>query len=358
LANELDNQVAPSPINNSFPPEESAIDAKIVEAPPSPLPNDDLGRPDPLVFEKRNRQKPSWIPVKKIKSNPFRRGGEVLNTVYIARPGENLRIISQKIYGDKSKASLLERNNSYLAGGVDPGDKVYYNSPNRPGDVAPPIKAYHEDLGLAPQVYTTVANDDMRRLGAKLLGFQSGWKEIWAINPNVASKSTLPPGIELRYWTGTEQNIIADTFSDVDDEPVVGQSFEDEVDFQGDVLDEVAAIEEEALPEPVVSELDEGLEELEDEENAFTADIGGDSPGQDPNLKGDGSGQGAVAGTVGSSGAAQAANKRVKPKGKNRLLVIGAFGLGLIFLVALVAVAIKNRKEDDGLPPSMEYTQV
>lgn len=365
LANQLDNQnfnppPAPSNIQGGG---QSPIDTKIVEAPPSPLPNDDLGRPDPLVLESRGAQRPSWIPVKKIKTTPFKRSGDILNTVYIARPGDSLKSISGKIYGDKSKASLLEKNNSYLAGGVDPGDKVYYNSPNRPGDSVGPIKTFHEDQGLTPQIYTTKANDDMRRLGAKLLGFQAGWKEIWAINPNVASKSTLPPGIELRYWTGNESTGLADNSLDenpggafgADDEPEI-DSFDEELESDLDPLDEVAAIEEEALPEPLVEELEEDfgddLGDVEADESAFAA-----APsGGDPNLGSGGSGSNGVGGAAGRTGGSQGASVK-KSKGKS-LLTTGAFGLGFIFLAALVAVAIKNRKEDEGLPPSMEYTQV
>ena len=149
------------------------------------LPQDDLGQADPIVppddYDEPATQ--SWIPVVKIKTDPFFRNQRLMNAVYIVRPDDSMDSISQKIFG-ANRVSELNADNVHLAKGIDPGDKVYYNSPNRTEDKSQ-LKVYYEDIGLQAQYYKTQKNDNMRRLGSKLLGFADGWKELWAINFNV-----------------------------------------------------------------------------------------------------------------------------------------------------------------------------
>ena len=124
------------------------------------LPQDDLGDPDPIIEpdEDDGPEAPSWIPVVKIKTDPHYKNGQLMNAVYIARPGDNdMKTISDKIYNE-DRVAELNKNNTHLAKGIDPGDKVYYNSPNRPEDNSV-LKVYYADIGLPPQYYTTAAND-------------------------------------------------------------------------------------------------------------------------------------------------------------------------------------------------------
>lgn len=138
-----------------------------------------------------------WIPVKKIKDEAFTRAGANLNRVYIARPGDDIRSISQKIYGSDRSSDLLAWN-SHLNRGVDTGDKVYYSSPRDPNDNR--ILTFYEDVGVAPQVYVSTEGDNIRRVSKELLGSSESWKEIWATNMNVESKGDIPAGLQLRYW--------------------------------------------------------------------------------------------------------------------------------------------------------------
>ena len=141
---------------------------------------------------------PQRIPVKKIKTYPFTRGGILANAVYIARSGDNLSSISQTIYGNDRTSELLTVNPN-LHRGVDVGDKVYYNSPNRPQD-GENLFFYYEDIGAIPQQHTTSRNENIRDLAESLFGERESWKELWATNPDVQSKWTLPAGLVLRHW--------------------------------------------------------------------------------------------------------------------------------------------------------------
>ena len=141
---------------------------------------------------------PQRIPVKKIKSYPYRRAGALVNAVYIARSGDDLSLISQKIFGTDRTAELLAINPN-LQRGVDVGDKVYYNSPNRPND-SDNLLFYYEDIGMQSQQYNVARNDNIRDLAEQFFGERESWKELWATNSQVESKWNLPEGIVLRYW--------------------------------------------------------------------------------------------------------------------------------------------------------------
>jgi|GEM_PF-2738836 len=300
-----------------------------------PLPQDDLGNPDPLITSTEvDVPSRDWIPVKKIKTEPFSRNGRLLNAVYIARPGDSLETISQKIFGIDKSSELLA-DNSYLQNGIDPGDKVYYTSTSRPADKSI-IKVFYEDVGLQAKTYLTETNDDMRRLGSKLLGFQEGWKEIWAINPNVISKSGLTPGIELRYWKGDEGQMLAKASVD-EDQPV----FEEPPAFAEEVFDEPEIPQIEDLPpEPAFADVDP--EPL---------------PADDPSIAGlTDPNEGSLVGEVASE--PEAREKAIR---KNEDMSLGTIGMVALIILAgagLLSIQIKNRKAQQMAPPSMEFTQV
>ncbi len=140
----------------------------------------------------------TWVPVKKIASAPFEKGGQLLNTVYIVRPGDDISSTSQKIYGmDKSQDILAA--NPHLNRSFTTGDKLYYNSPNRSGDNSQML-TYYEDSGIPAQTYVTQEGDNIRSLGKTLLGDSNSWKELWATNASIDSKSDLSGGMEIRYF--------------------------------------------------------------------------------------------------------------------------------------------------------------
>ena len=327
----------------------------------SSLPQDDLGEADPISPDEGEKEEtPGWVPVVKIKTDPFFRNNLLINAVYIVRPQDTMESIGKKIYGDGGRVEELNANNSHLARGIDPGDKVYYNSPNRPEDKSQ-LKFFYEDVGLEPQFYKTKEGDNMRRLGSRLLGFADGWKEIWAINQNVDSKTILPGGLQLRYWTGNEAPLqqIADVEEPVSqgvEENNVGGSVEmpkepEEVGTTGVVTSppsepqtppesplppEPELPAEPPLPEPQMNMPENDLEpsEIADTDTFPESDAGMEQQ-QTP-------GPGAMSATEAES-----------------LVSVGALALLLLAGVILVVIQIKKRSGATTLnPSSLEYTQV
>ncbi|MFK8138918.1 MAG: hypothetical protein AB8E15_11195 [Bdellovibrionales bacterium] len=147
--------------------------------------------------------KPSWIPVKKIDSFPRTKMGKPLNTVYIVRPGDSPEEVAIKTLGSPD-TEMLYGFSPHLRRSFKVGDKVYYNSPNRPGDSSRVI-TYYEDNNIPSSTYFARSGENIRAVSSNLLGDPGSWKEIWATNPSVDSKGILDSDIELTYWpTGSE----------------------------------------------------------------------------------------------------------------------------------------------------------
>ncbi len=147
---------------------------------------------------KTESPKPASVPLQKVPTSPWTEKGVLLNTVYFARPGDNLKKVSQMIYGaDKSK-ELKKVNASLKSRKLRPGDKIYYNSPHRADDSAKLI-TYYEDTGVAPETYVAKKGDNIRKIAKKLLSYDNAWREVWATNA-VESKGKLDEGTELHYW--------------------------------------------------------------------------------------------------------------------------------------------------------------
>lgn len=129
---------------------------------------------------------------------PYAFGDGFVNTIYIARPKEKLKDISQTIYGsDKTKE--LKKINSFLkARAPRAGDKIAYVSPNRPTDSSKTI-TYYEDTGMIPETYVAQKGDNLRKVSKKLLGYDNAWKEIWSTN-TMESKTKLAEGETFKYW--------------------------------------------------------------------------------------------------------------------------------------------------------------
>jgi LPXTG-motif cell wall-anchored protein len=138
------------------------------------------------------------LPLAHIKDAPFEKGGQLLNTVYIAREGDDLAGISQKLFGE-DKTKQLKKANPNLKKGVKTGDKVYFNSPSRPDDHERMITVY-EDQGLPASTYTTKEGDSLKSLASEWYGTEASYKELYAINKGLSSPNDLPPGTELQYW--------------------------------------------------------------------------------------------------------------------------------------------------------------
>ncbi len=315
------------------------------------VPQEDLGIADPILpdddFEADSNTGQNWIPVVKIKQDPFFRNERLINAVYIARPGDDVGTVSTKIYNEDKTKEILE-DNPHLSKGMDPGDKVYYNSPNRPDDRSA-LKVYYADVGLPPQYYKTEKDDNMRRLGSKLLGFADGWKEVWAINPQVDSKTILPAGVELKYWTGHEQKQelemaavepekVEETAKPMEPAPVEQDDFNAGVDESSETA--MGTVKDpfddgNLPPEPPLPEAQIAMPEPEP-----VPDI---EPFPEEGLE---ETPGPVAGTASQSQ-------------DSSLFTVGALALLVLAGVGLVAIQIKRRKDATGVTPqSLEYTQV
>lgn len=147
------------------------------------------------------------ISLKKIKTEPYEVSGILVNAVYIARPSDTLKSISQKIYGT-DKTTELKTINTYLTRKVKVGDKIYYNSPNRPTDNVQ-LLFYPQDANIQMQTYVTNEGDNIRTVSSQLLGYKDAWKEVWSTNPNVESKELVPAGLQLAYYPSLNEGDLA-----------------------------------------------------------------------------------------------------------------------------------------------------
>ena len=142
------------------------------------------------------------VSVKKIKNAPYRKSGFLVNAVYLARSGDTIEAVSQKIYGQDRSTDLYSINPHFRSRSLKTGDKVYYPSPQRPNDSSQ-LLIYYEDIGLPPSYYTLERGRNIRSAAKNLLGSLDSWKEIWATNFEIQSKGTAERTVQLRYWDGS-----------------------------------------------------------------------------------------------------------------------------------------------------------
>ena len=143
--------------------------------------------------------KKQWIPYKKIKSQAYSAAGFVVNAAYIARSGEDIQSISNTIFGSDQVSQLYAINPHLKAKSVKVGDKIYYQSPNRPQDSSQ-LLFYFEDRGIQPSYHQIQAGENIRTIASQLLGHAESWKEIWATNPDLQSKGRLDQPVTIKYW--------------------------------------------------------------------------------------------------------------------------------------------------------------
>jgi hypothetical protein len=138
------------------------------------------------------------VALTKVELVPFRQGEFLLNAVYIARPKDTFKRISEKIYGSTARVKDLKLMNPKVSK-INVGTKIYYNSPTRPQDESN-LKVYYEDMGMIPQTYISQSSEPLKAKAKELLGFDNAWKEIWSTHPRLESKTSLPAGSEIYYW--------------------------------------------------------------------------------------------------------------------------------------------------------------
>lgn len=164
---------------------ESASSA-LSEAPKEPVSEAPKSEPKPMAS------------YRKVETTPWREGGKLLNSVYIARSGDSWASVSKMIYGSEKVSDLKKMNPAIKGRKVKVGDKLYYNSPHRPDDESN-VRNYFEDSGIAPEVYIAKSGDNLKKVAKELLGTEQGWKELYAIN-DFESKGALDEGTQIRYW--------------------------------------------------------------------------------------------------------------------------------------------------------------
>jgi hypothetical protein len=201
------SEPAPAPtdetvFNAAPPPDAAPAPEPIAEAAPAPAP--DAGSTE--VASSEPKPAPVYAPLKKVREQAYAaKDGTNLNRVYIARPGDTMKTVSQKIYGKNRSKDLKAWNGK---SSVKTGDKIYYASSHDPEDAT--MKTFYEDVGVQPSTYTSKDGDNIRQVSKQLLGSGQSWKEVWATNPSVESKGDIPAGLEIRYWPeGAEASAVA-----------------------------------------------------------------------------------------------------------------------------------------------------
>ncbi len=160
------------------------------------------------------------IPLQKIKTTPYQVSSYLVNGVYIARSNDSLESVSQKIYGTDQRESLYIINPQFKSRSVKVGDKIYYNSPNRPNDQSR-LVIYYDDIGIAPSTYEISPGQNIRDVSSQLLGHTNSWKEIWATNPDLKSKWSISKKVIISYWPiGSEQARVPEPEPEPIPEPV------------------------------------------------------------------------------------------------------------------------------------------
>jgi hypothetical protein len=188
---------APPPTDTAAAPTDTTPPATTAESAPPP---EVAPAPEPApvaTAPEKEKKAVTYAPLQKVKDSAFTQGGTNLNRVYIGRPHDTVKAISQKIYGSNRSKDLVSWN-SFLKRGVRTGDKIYYSSPANPSDTR--MLTYYEDIGAPPQTYTSKDGDNIRKVSSKLLGFKDAWKEVYETNMNVESRGNIPAGLELKYW--------------------------------------------------------------------------------------------------------------------------------------------------------------
>ena len=155
-------------------------------------------------------KKKTWVPLKKIPTKPWKQDRKWVNAVYIAREGDDLNQISVKIYSQTNLVEELKNFNPFLKRrSPKVGDKIYYNSPNRPNDRVK-FSHYYEDNNQTAMTYDIQAGENIRKIAMNLLGHEDSWKEIWATNPQVESKGNINETVTIYYWPGSSA-VVEDT---------------------------------------------------------------------------------------------------------------------------------------------------
>lgn len=225
----------------------------------------------------------SFIPLNKIISVPYKKAGQIVNAVYIARPGDSLLSISEKIYGSNQVSQLKQINSHLQSRPVTVGDKIYYNSPSRSTDSSQ-LLFYYQDMKIPSTSYQLSAGDNIRQVAYKLLGHPKSWKEIWATNPHLVSKGEITENLDIIYWPAVPSQAVSSQIApsqplqdqemappeEPSEEPVLSQESQESAPSAPESAPESAPLaQEEPLSSPEEALPQENLAPPSSEKTAF-----------------------------------------------------------------------------------------
>ena len=210
-----------------------------------------------------------WISYRKIKNQPYRKAGFLVNTVYIARSGDDIQSVSNKIFGSDQTNQLYVINPRLKAREVKVGDKIYYQSPRRSEDSSQ-LLFYFEDQGIEPVYHQVQRGENIRTVASRLLGHANSWKEIWATNPELVSKLKVNQARTIKYWSVEAMK--------QSPAPASLATAEENTDFSMEE-NNIGSLEEEGSAE---GKLEKG--ELEEEGSPLESSEGADIQGEENNI--------------------------------------------------------------------------
>lgn len=190
----------PPPAVDTLPPD--TLGESVVENAPPVMETSEPVHETKHASSKASVETPSepkpQVSYRKVEHTPWKEGGKILNTVYVAREGDSWASVSSMIYGTEKAGELKKMNPSIKGRKLKVGDKVYYNSPHRPDDETQ-VLTYYADSGIAPEVYIAKGGDNLKKVAKELFGSEQGWKELYATN-DFESKGALDEGTQIKYW--------------------------------------------------------------------------------------------------------------------------------------------------------------
>ncbi len=131
--------------------------------------------------------------VPSIPSEAISRNGTQLNRFYMARKGDNPKKVSNLLYGDAAEAKNLSQWNK----GWQPGQVIYYRSPENPEDKE--MRSFYQERNVTPDTYVTKKGDWLSRVAKKEYGHPDSWKEIAVVN-GIQKPATLSAGTKIALY--------------------------------------------------------------------------------------------------------------------------------------------------------------
>ncbi len=182
LEKELGESSAGQTAKNTAEPMEG-LDSQ-VSAPPPLKENKDTS--DPIAALEKSERKPpkestlsqvgeGSVPV--IPGRAVPKKGATLNRFYFVRKGETPESVSQILYGNQEKSSLLKMWNP---GKFRAGKLVYYESPYNRSDKK--MRSFYQERSVPIDEYTASSHDTLPSIAKEKLGSEASWKEIAVVN--------------------------------------------------------------------------------------------------------------------------------------------------------------------------------